>query len=111
MDNCIFCKIMNRELPSQNVFETESVLVFKTIKPVAEYHYLVVPKKHVKSFMELGDDIKDMKDAAQEVIKQNNIASGYKLIFNGGKYQEVMHIHWHLLAGKLEDNDDILNQL
>ncbi len=110
MEDCVFCKIVKKEIPSNIIFENEDVIVFKTIAPVAEHHYLVCPKKHIASFMELDSEILSITKTAQEVIKKFEIVDGYKLIFNGGKYQEVMHVHWHLLAGKLEDEDDILKK-
>lgn len=110
MDNCVFCKIINNELPSEVLYSDDSVIVFKNIAPVAEHHYLVCPKKHISKFTEVGDEIKDMSEACKNLISKFDIEDGYKLVINGGKYQSVPHLHWHLLAGKLEDNDDILNQ-
>ena len=114
MNDCIFCKIVNGDVPSKKVFENSDVMAFETIQPVAEHHILIIPKKHISIFLELKEDDKsifiEMAKVAQEVIKIRKIENGYKLIFNGGKYQMVKHLHWHLLGGKLEDEDDILNK-
>lgn len=110
MGDCIFCKIVKGELPSTKEFEDENVLVFKNIYPLAETHLLVVPKKHIATFMDLKDEMNDLVHIAQKVIKDKNLGSGYKIVVNGGKYQQVPHFHLHLLAGKLENEDDILNK-
>jgi len=102
MEDCVFCKIIKGELPSTKVFEDEKVVAFENIKPAAEIHTLIVPKKHVATFMDLSDEMNALVHAAQEVIKSKSVDSGYKLIVNGGKYQEVPHFHLHLLAGKLK---------
>lgn len=109
---CVFCKIIDGEVLSSIVFENDDVIVFENIEPVADTHVLICPKKHVESFLKLSSDqtLDKMVEAAQKVIVDRKIEGGYKLIFNGGKYQSVPHIHWHLLAGDLEKNDDILNR-
>lgn len=111
MEDCIFCKIINNKVDRNLVYEDSKVVIFKSIKPSAEHHLLIVPKKHTISFLELNEDILAMTKAAQNIIKKLNLAEGYKLIFNGGKYLEIMHVHWHLLAGKLEDTNDILDKI
>lgn len=112
MSDCIFCKIVQGEAEADKVFENEKVIAFESIDPAAEVHTLVVSKKHVTTFMEIEDAdlIFEMTKAAQEVVKKKNIESGYKTVFNGGKYQYVPHIHWHVLGGKLEDDQDPLSK-
>ena len=56
MEDCIFCKIINKEIPSQNIYEDDEILAFKDINPQAPVHILVIPKKHVKSLLELNKD-------------------------------------------------------
>lgn len=111
MTECIFCKITKKEAPAKVLAETSDVIAFESIRPVADHHVLIVPKKHINSFLDLEESHKDilidMAKVAQEVIKKLGISGGYKLCFNGGKYQEVLHIHWHLLGGKLEDRDTL----
>ena len=107
MEDCIFCKIIKGEIPSKKVYEDEDVLAFHDINPAAPIHILVIPKKNINS-------LADMKDGDEQIIskiykKINEIAeeqgfkeNGYRVIVNCGKDggQEVMHLHFHLLAGK-----------
>lgn len=107
MADCLFCKIINKEIPSTIVYEDEDIMAFKDINPVAPVHILIVPKKHM-------DSIKDMKREDEPLIGKiysviNKIAEeqgvaekGYRVITNSGKDsgQEVMHLHFHLIAGK-----------
>jgi histidine triad (HIT) family protein len=104
MNDCIFCKIVKGEVPSKKVYEDSDVLVFENINPVCETHLIVIPKKHIPSFLEIKNDIDlfQMVRVTQKIIKDKKIEGGYKLAFNGGKYQAVPHLHWHLLAGDLE---------
>jgi histidine triad (HIT) family protein len=102
MEDCVFCKLIKGEIPRKLEYEDDKVVAFKSNKPVAEVHLLIVPKKHISTFMELGDEILDMTKAAQKIIKDRNLNSGYRLCFNGGKYVEVPHVHLHLLAGKID---------
>ena len=107
MNDCIFCKIIKGEIPSNKVYEDEEILAFKDINPAAPIHILVIPKKHIKSIIEI-------KEEDQEIIgkiykKINEIAKeqgfdqkGFRVIVNCGEDggQEVEHLHFHLLAGK-----------
>lgn len=106
MEDCIFCKIGSHDAEAKVEFENDFVIAFPSIDKAAETHLLIVPKTHVSNFMELNNSetLFEMTKAAQQLIKEKNIESGYKLIFNGGKYQAIPHLHWHLLAGKLEDD-------
>jgi histidine triad (HIT) family protein len=101
-EDCVFCKIVKGEIPSTKEYEDKDVLVFRNINPVAETHLLIVPKKHVTTFLELNNEMNNLVRAAQKVIRDKKIESGYKLVVNGGKYQEVPHFHLHLLAGELK---------
>ncbi|HWA51652.1 MAG TPA: HIT domain-containing protein [Patescibacteria group bacterium] len=110
MSDCIFCKIANHEAKSNIKFENDSVAVFASIEPATSTHLLIIPKIHITSFMDLEEKHKDvfmqMCKAAQKMITDKNLSGGYKLIFNGGKYQSVPHIHWHLLAGRELDHNN-----
>jgi len=102
--DCIFCKIIKGEIPSQKVFENDGFMAFNDINPKAKVHILVVPKKHVVSVKELdvfGSALAgDMVMVAKEIASQKNLA-GYKLVVNVGKEggQMVNHLHLHLLSG------------
>ena len=107
MDDCIFCKIIKGEIPSEKVYEDEEILAFKDIKPSAPIHILVVPKKHIATLMEINNEnmylMENIMKAIQQIAKEQNVAeNGFRLIANCGpdSGQEVMHIHFHLLAGK-----------
>ena len=107
MEDCLFCKIIKGEIPSEKVYEDEEILAFKDINPAAPIHILVIPKKHIKSLahMENGDEViigkiyKVINKIAEDMgIKEE----GYRVIVNCGENggQEIMHLHFHLLAGK-----------
>lgn len=111
MEECVFCKIIKGIIKVDFLHDDDNCVVFKSNAPVAEHHLLVVPKKHVSTFLDLDDVISSMTKVAQKMVNDLDLKDGYKMIFNGGKYQEVMHVHWHILGGKLEDESDILNKV
>lgn len=107
MADCIFCKIINRQIPSTIVYEDEKVLAFKDINPVAPVHVVIIPKLHIANVNELTDDnasvMGDIHLAAQKIAEELDIADkGYRLINNCGKDagQTVFHLHYHLLGGR-----------
>lgn len=111
--DCIFCKIINKEAPASIVAESDQAIAIKSIQPAAEIHLLILPKEHVESFLTLSADaniINDMAKLIQTIIKDQKLEQGYKLVINGGRYQAINHLHWHLLAGKLENQNDVLNK-
>lgn len=101
----IFCKIINKEIVSEFLYEDESVIVIKDIKPSAPIHILIIPKKHIASVNEL--ELEDLNLAghmilvAKEMAKTLGTEEGYKLVFNCGQKggQIVPHLHLHLLGG------------
>ena len=106
MDDCIFCKIIKGEIPSDKVYEDDDILAFKDINPVTPIHILVIPKKHIESLIKLEEEDYEIVGKIQKVInkiaKDLNIEEdGFRVIVNCGKDagQEVMHLHYHLLAG------------
>lgn len=103
MEDCIFCKIVKKEAAAKIEYEDDDVVAFANIAPVAETHILIIPKKHVATFMDLDGIVDSMKLAAQKLVSEKGIGEAYKLIFNGGSYQKVHHVHWHLLGGKIQD--------
>ena len=105
--DCLFCKIINRELPADIVFEDEEMLAFNDINPQAPTHMLIIPKKHYATVNELTEAEIDLPGKlvlrARTLASEKGIAeSGYRLIMNcnaqGG--QTVYHIHMHLLGGR-----------
>ena len=104
MEECIFCKIIKREIPSSLVYEDENVLAFNDINPQAPIHIIVVPKRHVANVLEAdGETIKSLFQAINKIAKEKEIEkSGFKIITNCGKDagQTVNHLHFHILARK-----------
>ena len=107
MEGCIFCKIAVGEIPCRKVFEDEAVLAFDDIQPMAPVHVLIVPKLHVSTLMDLGQermaDLTAMMNAAREVARIKGVdQSGFRLVINcnreGG--QVIFHLHMHLLGGQ-----------
>jgi len=100
---CIFCKIVNNEIPSNIILEDEDFCAFHDINPKAPIHILVIPKIHVDSFNELSAEMMaKMTPFIQKVAKHVNIdESGYRVITNIGSDggQEVKHLHFHVLGG------------
>ena len=110
MSDCIFCKIANKEIDTEFIYENENVVAFKDLNPKAKYHFLIIPKKHYDTVLELNDTETqlDLFKAIKEIAAKYNIdESGFRIINNckedGG--QEVMHMHIHMLGGeKLNTN-------
>ena len=107
MQDCIFCKIINKEIPAEIVYENEHVLVFKDIKPAAPVHLLLIPKKHIPTFFDVTEEdagiIGRIQLAAGHVAREMGLTDrGFRLAGNCGRDagQMVMHIHYHLLAGR-----------
>jgi len=110
MSDCIFCKIIKKEIPSATVYENENIYAFRDIHPQAKHHILIVPKKHISSVVETNtssETLKHMFDAVKEIAKQEKIeTSGFRVTVNNGPDagQTVFHLHFHLLGGeKLSD--------
>jgi len=104
---CLFCKIINGEIPAEIVYQDEDVLAFKDIKPAAPVHILIVPKKHLASVTEISSEdtllMGKLIMIAKKLAEDFKISkSGYKLLIRVGKDggQEVMHIHLHLMGGE-----------
>ena len=104
---CIFCKIVNGEIPADVVYEDEKYMAFKDINPKAPIHILIIPKEHIEKLADIDDASKnvigDMAIVANKVAKQLGIdKTGYRIVINNGPDagQEVYHIHMHLLGGK-----------
>ncbi len=105
--DCIFCKIIKKEIPSKIVYEDENIIGFEDINPQAPIHILIIPKEHIPMINDLRDNhsklIGDMIIVAKKLAKEKGISgTGYRLVFNNGENagQEVFHIHLHLLGGR-----------
>ncbi|MBI2098151.1 MAG: histidine triad nucleotide-binding protein [Candidatus Wildermuthbacteria bacterium] len=104
MEDCIFCKIAVKETQAEIVYEDEQFIVFPDSNPKAPFHVLLIPKKHIPSLREVGEDDMELMGrlllTAQKVAQENHL-KGYKLAMHVGKEggQEVDHLHLHLLAG------------
>ena len=103
----IFTKIINREIPSDIVFENDKVIAFKDINPQAPVHILVVPKKEIATINDIKEEDKELIGevylAIGKIAAQLGMAEeGYRVIANCNEYggQEVFHIHFHLLGGE-----------
>jgi len=104
---CIFCKIVNKEMDATIRYEDDEVLAFDDITPKTPIHILIIPKKHIATLNDIDDDsmplIGKMMRAAQHLTKELNIAEpGYRVVINCNRMggQQVFHIHLHLLGGK-----------
>jgi histidine triad (HIT) family protein len=106
MADCIFCQIGSGKIPSDVVYQDDTVIAFKDIHPKAPVHVLIIPKKHIPSIADItGKDlpvVAHMLEAANIVARQAGIPGAYKLVINTGASagQVVMHLHMHLLGGK-----------
>lgn len=102
-DNCVFCGIVSGQIPAQKEYEDEQILAFKDVKPAARTHVLVIPKNHIENFEYLDTQHQEivgkLQMAVGQLVRKLNIADGYKVVVNGGQYQQVKHMHYHLLAG------------
>lgn len=100
----LFTKIIQREIPSEIVYEQEDIIVIKDIHPQAKTHLLIIPKKEIETINDLNENdralLAEMFFVAKKVAKNLRIDEWYQLHFNVGKkgWQEVMHIHLHLLS-------------
>lgn len=110
MEDCIFCRIVAKKIPTEIIYEDEEVMVFPDIKPKAPVHLLIIPKKHFASIREVkpADEklLAKLILTARKVAEKKEIAvSGYRLIINNGPDagQVVPHLHLHLLGGQKMD--------
>ena len=107
MTDCLFCKILAGEVPSDKVYEDEHLLAFKDIYPKAPYHVLIIPKKHIATLNDLDDEdtelVGRMMQAAKHLAKKEGFADdGYRVMMNcdEGGGQIIFHMHLHLMGGR-----------
>ena len=103
MDNCIFCKIANKEIPTTPVYEDDDTIAFNDLNPQAPVHVLVIPKKHYASLNELDDSrvMSALLNAVRKTVEKLGIKE-YRTVINTGESagQTVVHLHIHILAGR-----------
>lgn len=104
--DCLFCKIASGALNTEFLLETEQLVAFRDINPVAPTHILVIPKEHIQSLSQLEEDHRMLMGelilAAARVAEEQGLAQGYRLVVNTGQHggQTVGHLHFHLLGGR-----------
>lgn len=104
--DCLFCKIINGDIPSTKVYENENVLAFKDINPNAPVHVLVIPKTHIESIDEVCENnigcVAEVIGKIPEIAKLCGLENGYRVITNVGEDggQTVKHLHFHILGGE-----------
>ena len=103
---CIFCKIIKKEIPSQIIKENADVIVIEDISPKAPIHYLIIPKKHIKNINHISEEDKNiawqMVKMAKELASDIGDPHAFNLISNNEAQagQCVFHMHWHFISGK-----------
>lgn len=104
--DCIFCKIINGDIPSKKVYEDETVYAFEDINPMAPVHILVIPKQHIENMLEINEENSEVISHIFEVIaliaKNKGLEKGFRVVSNCNEYagQTVFHLHFHILGGK-----------
>ena len=107
MNDCLFCKIIAGEIPSNKIYEDERVFVFDDIAPTAPVHWLVIPKEHIAKLSDINDKNSGVVSHIYEVISKlaaehEEFKNGFRVVSNCGESagQTVFHIHFHVLAGR-----------
>src|SRR3954466_5160202 len=107
MSDCLFCKIVEKKIPANLVYEDDRAVAFRDLNPQAPTHVLIVPRRHIASLNELTAadeaEVGHLHLVAQKIAHAEGIAAnGYRVLFNTGKYagQTVFHIHLHLIGGR-----------
>jgi len=104
--DCLFCKIIDGEVPSEPVLSTQSAYAFRDIDPQAPTHVLIVPRRHVQDASAIGPDdgdlLADLVTTARTVADQEGLSGGYRLVMNVGDDagNTVPHLHLHVLGGR-----------
>lgn len=104
--DCLFCKIVNGQIPSKKVYEDERILAFYDINPEAKVHVLVVPKLHIESANDICEsncgEVAYIFEKIPQIAILAGITNGYRIITNSGhdSCQSVMHLHFHILGGE-----------
>ncbi len=105
MSDCLFCKIVAGEIPSDRVYEDDKMIVFKDINPQADVHLLAIPRAHIESLNEVSEEhdeiMAHMIRQLPRLAKEQGLDDGFRTIINTGKGggQIIFHLHMHLLGG------------
>ena len=104
MDNCIFCKIVRGEIPSDKVYEDDEVLAFRDIRPQAPVHFMLIPKRHIDSLAHADGEaavLGRMLALSGRLAREQGSPDGFRTIVNTGRIgrQDVMHLHIHVIGG------------
>ncbi|OQW31622.1 MAG: histidine triad nucleotide-binding protein [Nitrospira sp. SG-bin1] len=107
MNDCLFCKIVEKTIPTKIVHEDDETLAFDDIHPQAPVHTLVIPKRHVTSIQDLGESdqalLARLLLTCTKVAKDKGVTdSGFRLVTNTGRHggQTIFHLHWHVMGGR-----------
>jgi histidine triad (HIT) family protein len=106
MDDCLFCRIIARQVPAAIVAETDRALAFNDVNPQAPTHLLIIPKTHIATVSDLTPEsasvVGDLVSLANRLAAQHRLTDGYRLVVNCGPQagQTVWHLHLHLLGGR-----------
>ncbi|MEW5865440.1 MAG: histidine triad nucleotide-binding protein [Bacillota bacterium] len=104
---CLFCRIANREVPSDVVYEDDEVMAFRDINPQAPVHVLVIPRRHIDSIAEVSESDRDLMGhvmvTAVRLASNLGVSDGFRVVVNAGEKagQSVWHVHVHLLGGRV----------
>lgn len=104
--NCVFCKIVNGEIPSEKVYEDDKCVAFKDLDPKAPVHILIIPREHIPSCDAVNDDncavIGHIFAVAAKLAQKMELKNGYRIVNNCGEDggQSVQHLHFHMLGGR-----------
>ena len=105
MADCLFCRIVKGEIPTEFIYQDEEVVAFRDITPAAPVHILVIPKKHIEKLQDMSDNEGELLGklilTAKKIAVQEKIGQGFKVIINCGREggQKIFHLHVHLLGG------------
>ena len=107
MNDCLFCKIINGDIPSTKIYEDDKVFVFADIEPTAPIHWLAIPKEHIERLSDVNEANSEVISHIYEVIsslasQHEEFKNGFRVVSNCGEAagQSVFHIHFHVLAGR-----------
>jgi len=106
-DNCLFCRILNGDIPADVIYEADAAIAFRDINPQAPTHVLIIPRKHISTINDLDENdretVGELFLAAREIASREGLSEpGYRVVMNcnEGAGQSVFHIHLHLLGGR-----------